>query len=89
MNIGISGTVFARKNDFNDFVIVEDRVPLTRVSEHSLSFDMLSMIELYQLHFEVLQCLRKTSVRSTYKMLMEERNKLAAQIQCRIDTANY
>lgn len=70
------------------YKVIEDRVVLMNIGPHTFSNDLLSLVDIYQQLFEVNKCLRKTKVRSTYKMLMEERNRLNVEIQCRIDAAN-
>lgn len=86
MNIAITDKVFAiaNANRKNDYGVYEDRQPLLVAGQYTILHDALSMIELYQRHYEVLQCLRKTSVRSTYKMLSDEKHRLESEINRRI-----
>jgi hypothetical protein len=87
MNLAITEKVYA-KPVAESFEIFEDRNHLVQIGPYTILHDCLSMLELYQQHFEVTKCLRKTSVRSTYKMLMIERNKLQEEIERRIAATN-
>jgi len=93
MNIAINNATHARIDSVDvsgkkTYAIVEDRFVVTRVGPYTFSHDLLSLVDLYQQLFEVNKCLLKTRIVSTYKMLMEERNRLNVEIQCRIDAAN-
>lgn len=89
MNIAVSDKTYVEKSEgTNSFALFEDRNLLVTVGPYTILHDCLSMLDIYQQLFEVEKCLRKTSVRSTYQMLMKERDKLKAVIQSRIDAAN-
>lgn len=91
MNIAISKDVHATTDrafgQSSRFKIVQDRVVLMDVGRESVLFDAVSMIELYQTHYEVLKCLRKTTVRSTYISLLEWKVTLETEIEARISAA--
>jgi len=91
MNIQITDKLYAVRAQGVQcaaFHLVEDRNPICGVFEHSIAFEALSVVELYQQHYEVLKCLRRTMVRTTYVMLLEERNKLEARIDQLLATRN-
>jgi len=89
MNVAINEKMHARQINENTYAVVEDRVALMFIGPYTFSHDCLSMLNLYQQHFEVLQCLRKTTVRSTYESLMHKREELEAKINAAIGAANY
>lgn len=87
MNIAITRSVYAVKKGEGEsapYTLIEDRVEMLTTAQYTMSHDMLGMIELYQLHFEVLQCLHKTQCRTTYKSLMQTRNMLETEINARL-----
>lgn len=92
MNIAITAKVHAQTEkgfgQTTSFKLLEDRVTLMHVGSESILFDALAMIELYQTHYEVVQCLRKTQVRSTYIRLLEWRHLLETEIDARILAAS-
>jgi len=87
MAFPINGVCYFRKDAFGDYVLIEDRVEIMKVGKHTLSHDFCDMIELYTLHYEVLQCLRKTTVRSTYVRLHEMKVMFETEINRRLSVA--
>jgi len=91
MNIAINDKLYAVTEaafgQSSNLVIIQDRVKLVSVGSESILFEALSMIELYQTHYEVLKCLRKTTVRSTYISLLEWKRTLETEIEARISAA--
>lgn len=88
MNIAINDKMYARQISLTTYAVVEDRQELMHIGQHTFSFDCVAMLDLYQRYYEVSKCLRKTSVRSTYIMLHEEKVRLEAEIERRINAHN-
>jgi hypothetical protein len=87
MNIAITRSMSAIKRGDGEqapYYILEDGMYQDATGPNTVKHGMLGMIELYQLHFEVVQCLHKTQCRTTYKSLMQTRNMLETEINARL-----
>jgi len=87
MNIAINHGMSAVKRgegELAPYYIIEDGMYVDSTGPNTPLHAMLGMIELYQLHYEVVQCLLKTQCRSTYESLMQTRNMLETEINARL-----
>jgi len=87
MKLAISREMSAIKRGEGEsapYHLVSNGMYVGATGPHTVTHDMLRMIELYQLHYEVVQCLHKTQCHTTYKSLMETRNMLETEINARL-----
>lgn len=81
MRIALNQKCYAETVAPNSFNLVEDRVSLYQVGQYTILHDALSMLELYQQLFQV----NKALTLCVSIDLVNQRDRLTAEIQSRID----